>query len=177
MTYGVEFLVDENTGDLDITGNDFNICDNTSQSLRQRIDLRLNTWKGEWDYNTDFGLPVRQRILSGLLDKSQINAEYIAQINLEPDVTAVNNLQSEYDHATRRYRITRIDVYNDNTLYSLSLIGTEKPNFSYPTPLDAVEFNICSYKQDIISVSNDLYEFLNFDLPYSGDSTWWNLWE
>lgn len=178
MTYGMDLLVNPDTGDLDITGNDFNFTENTSQSLRQRIELRLNTWQEEWSYNTVFGLPVRQKLLAnaGGLNKAQINAEYISQINQEPDVTAIKDIKSSFDPSTRVYQIISVDVYNNDSLYSLSLVNSEASVYSYPEPINLDNINICGYSTDIVTDANRLYEFINYDLPITGDSTWWQLW-
>jgi len=176
VTYGIDLLADEATGDLNTDGNDFNFVATTSQSLRQRIELRVNTWQGEWAFNTAFGLPVRQRIMTQSLTKSQIDAEYIAQINLEPDVTGILNIQSDIDRNSRDYKLNRVEVYTDEGSYDLGVINPDEVKYSYPKPAVLDELNVCIYDGENIEISDKLYGFLNHDLPYTGISTWWNIW-
>ena len=174
----IDLLMDETTGDLDISTGDFRLTPDTASSLRQRLQLRFGTWKGEWEYNTAFGTPYKQRLLVAGVTKAQADAEFIAQINLEPDVTSISNITSTLDPITRTYTLTRIEAYVNNQTIDLSLSSPQSTRYSYPTPREVTEpdFNVCDLDQEFISNANSLYEYLNFDLPESGDSTWWNLW-
>lgn len=178
MTYGFGLLVDELTGDLDVTGNDFNFLENTGQSLRQRLSLRLNTQQGEWEYNTEFGLPVRKILsLSGLTDKAQVEAEFITQINLEPDVTSIKRFQTEFNVTTRKIEITRIEVYHDNELYTLSLVAPNATKYSYPEPVPIAVDGICTEDPVLFPPEiTELHRFINEEMIITGDATWWNLW-
>ncbi len=144
MLYGLDLLVDEATGDLDTTGNDFNFVENTQQSLRQRIELRLSTWKGEWGFNTEFGLPVQKIMaMSGFTEREQIEAEFVQQINLEPDVTSIKALSLDFNPDTRAFYVKRLEVYSDNEVYSLGLVNPDAVVFTYPTPSTDVITSVC----------------------------------
>lgn len=176
-TQFMDFLMDKTTGDLAIIDGDFGLTATSAQSLRQRIEARFSTWKGEWSYNTAFGTPYKQRLLIGGVSQASADAEFIAQVNLEPDVTAVRNIQSEYDPLTRSYTLKRIEVYVNNEVIDLTLASPELTKYSYPQPLVLdEEFILCTEEQSFIDQSNELYELLNFDLPISGSSTWWQVW-
>lgn len=174
----MDLLVDEDTGDLSIINGDFGITSTSAESLRQRIELRFGTWKGEWAYNTTFGTPYRQKLLIGGVTQAQADAEFIAQINLEEDVTAIRNITSTYNPVTRSYVLSRIEAYVNEELIDISLVSPETTKFSYPEPIPVtdVSFNVCELDQEFVDQANALYELLNFDLPSTGDSTWWNIW-
>lgn len=178
MANFMDLLIDETTGDLSIINGDFALTPDSGTSLRQRLTMRFSTWKGEWVYNQALGTPYRQRLLVAGTTREQADAEFIAQINLEDDVTAVKNVQSTFDPITRSYVLERIEAYVDNVLVDLSLAAPQFTRYSYPVPQDITEetFNVCSVDQDFLDDANDLYKFLNVQLPISGSSTWWNLW-
>ena len=175
----MDLLINEATGDLDITNGDFGLTVDSGTSLRQRLTMRFSTWKGEWAYNEALGTPYRQRLLVAGTTREQADAEFIAQINLEDDVTAVRNVTSTFDPVTRSYVLQRIEAYVDNVLVDLSLAAPQFTKFSYPVPADVEDetFNVCALDQGFIDDSNALYKFLNVQLPLSGESTWWNLWQ
>jgi hypothetical protein len=174
----MDWLIDEDTGDLAIINGDFALTPDSTTSLRQRLTLRFGTWKEEWVYNTVFGTPYRQRLFTGGFTKGQADAEFIAQINLEEDVTAVKNVISTFNPITRSYELTRIEAYVDNVLVDLSLAAPQFTRYAYPEPVipTSENFNVCELDQEFIDNSNLLYEFLNIDLPETGSSTWWNTW-
>ena len=174
----MDLLIDQTTGDLKITNGDFGLTLDSGTSLRQRLTMRFSTWKGEWVYNQALGTPYKQRLLVAGTSREQADAEFIAQINLEDDVTAVKNVQSTFNPLTRSYVLERIEAYVDDVLIDLSLAAPQFTKYSYPVPQDSdgEEFNVCSVDQGFIDDSNNLYKFLNIDLPETGDSTWWNLW-
>ena len=175
----MDLLVDETSGDLSIINGDFSLTETSTQSLRQRLQVRFGTWKGEWEYNTAFGTPYKQRLFAAGTTQDQADAEFIAQVNLESDVTAVRNVISSFDSITRSYKLSRIEAYVDDVLVDISLAAPRTTRYSYPEPVDTTEetFNVCGVDQEFLDNSNALYELLNFDLPLSGTSTWWNLWE
>ena len=175
--YGFGLLMEESTGDLDITGGDFHFLENTEDSLRQRIALRLNTWKGEWPYNEEFGLPVQKIMaLSGLTGRAQIEAEFVAQINLEPDVTSIKNFQTEFDPTTRTVKLTRIEVYHDDEPYTLSLVNPDATKYSYPVPVESTISGFCNYGEDLVEALTDLHPLIHEEMIITGDKTWWNKW-
>jgi len=178
MANYMDLLLDENTGDLSIIDGDFALTPDSGTSLRQRLEVRFSTWKGEWAYNEAFGTPYRQRLLIAGVTKDQADAEFIAQINLEDDVTAVKNISSSFDPVTRSYVLNRVEAYVDNVVVDLSLATPRITEYSYPAPIDVDDetFNVCELDQGFIDDSNRLYKFLNIDLPPLGESTWWNLW-
>lgn len=180
MTTYVDLLLDASTGDLSITNGDFELTPDSGSSLRQRLQIRFSTWKGEWVYNQAFGTPYRQRLLAAGSTKEMADAEYLTQIYLEDDVTSVKGITSTYDSATRTYKLTNAEVYVDNESLDLSFVYPTMTEYSYtyPTPVvrDDTTFNVCELDQDFVASSNSLYELLNFDLPITGDSTWWKLW-
>lgn len=174
----MDLLIEDETGDLSIVDGDFGLTLDSGTSLRQRLTMRFSTWKGEWVYDQTLGTPYRQRLFVAGTSREQADAEFIAQINLEDDVTAVRNVQSTYNPTTRSYVLERIEAYVDNVLVDISLASPQFTKYSYPTPTDPDDniVNVCQIDQEFIDDSNRLYEYLNIDLPETGDSTWWNLW-
>ncbi len=176
-TYGEGFLVDESTGDLNVTNNDFNFLEKTEDSLRQRLELRLNTWREEWPYNEEFGLPVRKIMkMSGLTDRAQIEAEFIAQVNLEPDVTAIKSFQMDFDPDTRAFKAKRIEVYHDSGVYSLGLVNPDATRYEYPTPVAITDAGVCKIDPVLNAQVTDVHHLLNTGMVLGGTHSWYNSW-
>ena len=173
----IDFLTDEDSGDLSIVDGDFTLTSTTAQSLRQRIEARFSTWKGEWEYNTAFGTPYRQQLLIAGTTKAQADAVFVAQVNLEEDVTSIQNITSTFNPTTRSYELTRIEAYVDNALLDLTLATPSLTEFSYPMPRNLRDgFTVCGGMSQYADSANTLYELLNLDLQRFGISTWYNLW-
>ncbi|MCP5016596.1 MAG: hypothetical protein GY938_15235, partial [Ketobacter sp.] len=144
--YGIDYSLDPLTGDLDLSTGDLQFTKTTDQSLQQRLQLRTNIWQGEWSFDTKLGLPVRNKLLNSVsgLEKHIVDAEYINQINLEPDVTSITNLSSSYDTATRNYVLQFVDVQTEGKSYNLNMINPEAKVYEYPTPTTVDIITLCN---------------------------------
>lgn len=99
------------TGDLDLTGNKLRLTQNAGEEVRQKIEITLNTNKGEWIYNVAFGIPYFKnqynpvqllgKSTPGLIDS--LIEEAIMNID---GVSSIQSYRSVTDKKERRTTIT-----------------------------------------------------------------------
>ena len=97
--------------DLEFNGTDITIdvFGNLSlveyqNAVKQRLYLRLNSQKGEWFLNTQFGIDWRGRVLVRRPDLTEISALIRAEILATPGVTRL--VRFDFDFARSTGRIT-----------------------------------------------------------------------
>ena len=85
---------------------------NTYQELvRQRLQIKLRTYKGEWWLDTDYGIPYRdtgdgKAIIGKGFTQRDIDALYISAIREDKDVQSIEYFISEYDPVYRDYKVS-----------------------------------------------------------------------
>ena len=108
-------------GDIGIDGNGKMLLLATKQELvKQRLQIELKTFKGEWWLDTSYGIPYRdtgdgKAIIGKGLTKKDIDAIYIATINNDPDVNTIEYFYSEYNPIQRTYNLS-FEVKTDDEL-------------------------------------------------------------
>lgn len=176
---GIDIFTDP-TGVDDIVFNnrlEWRWTKDTTESLAQRIKIRLETWMGEWSFNTIFGTPYEQRILAGGLSKDQLDAEIRRVILLEDDVTAVQNIISRFDPASRLYVVDRVEVLHDNVITPIPIASPVEQLNTYPTPRTIDDFEICELPPTAsLDSVNRLHVLINQELQQGGVNTWFREW-
>lgn len=72
------FLNDDH--DIDIQSNNFQLIEETSKSIRQKLIIKLLTFKGEWFLDVNEGVPYYQSILGKNRSKETIDAIFKSKI-------------------------------------------------------------------------------------------------
>ena len=173
-----DFYIDvEGVNDLDFSnGIDFRWTKTIQESLAQRLQLRYEVWRGEWDYNTEFGTPYRQ-LMQGGLSKQELDAEFIRIALQEEDITSVRMVNSVLDPVNRTYIINNLEVYTDGGIIEVPISNPYTKTNTYPTPYKFEDFTACQKTPEQIALINELYNYINFaGLPEFGNSYWWNKW-
>ena len=75
------------------------------QAVAQRLFIRLRTFKGEWFYNTVYGVPYFQRIFTKTT-KGAVDAIFQDQILSETGVKRITEFSSSLNAANRRYSLS-----------------------------------------------------------------------
>ncbi|CAM0107119.1 hypothetical protein VPH5P1C_0067 [Vibrio phage 5P1c] len=167
---------------LNETG-DFRFTQTIQESLAQRLSLRYKTWLGEWEFDTSFGTPYRQRIMTGQLSKQEIDNEFVRIALLEDDVTGIGEVISTLDAVNRKYVLQRIEVLCDNVSLVIPVNDPNERTNNYPLPRTFEDFAVCTLTPEEIKAANDFYFLMNTQLglvgsnPQTGEYTWWNLWK
>ena len=118
------FKLDAN-GDIEVDNNGKMLLLATKQELvKQRLQIKLKTFKGEYFLDTSFGIPYRdtgdgKAIIGKGFTKKDIDALYVAAINEDPDVNSIEYFYSEYDSVQRWYNLS-FEVRVDDELLSSS---------------------------------------------------------
>lgn len=165
-----DFLIDPATGDLDIRSG-LQVIESNQISLRQRLWMRFNTWKGSWYWDETFGMPytdyIGKKVMKTILDNK---IRSIARE--EPDVLNIINFESTMDRRSRTYQAFFEVVTKENEIVRIAFIGFDQ--FEYPQP-EAGSTSLCD-DEGWIKWANKLYYLINFRLPHTGDATWWSEW-
>ena len=116
----MDLLLDSNN-DLDITNNRIRFTRTSSELIKQRIHIKLNTNKGEWKFNTLFGLPWitsnNEKQLIGKQDRSFVDATVKEAIRSTEGVVEISEFSSSLDTKVRSYTLqVRVKLINNTTV-------------------------------------------------------------
>lgn len=132
MTF--DFLLNEKTNDIVFENGDFVWTKDNTELLRQRISITLQTWQGEWFWDTSFGTPYKQSILGKNRDKKEVDAIFIGIINSFDDVESLEEFESTYNIGDIRYELSfRVKAVDGDTV----VITNVRPDQEeiYPEPI------------------------------------------
>lgn len=167
----------EGVNDLVLTEKgDWRFTETIQESLAQRISIRLNTFLGEWGYNTEFGTPYRQRVWNGGLSKEELDALFTAIIQEEEDVDAVRNIVSSLDRKSRTYKVGRVEVYCADESLVIPLSSAEKRQNIYPQPKTFEDLTVCTFTPEEYELINSIYYWTNFTLQEGAENSWISEW-
>lgn len=91
------FLDKEKNDALFINGQAITTFEDT-EVVAQRLSIRLLTFKGEYTFDTGFGVPYWQRILGFKIPKVDIDYIYQQEILKEPRVKEITFFESTLDN-------------------------------------------------------------------------------
>lgn len=69
-----------------------------TQTVAQRLKIRLLTFQSEWFLDTEYGVPYWQRILGRKIDKSSVDLIFQQQILLEEGVKEITSFSSSFQN-------------------------------------------------------------------------------
>lgn len=146
------FKLDVN-GDIEVDNNGKMLLLTTKQELvKQRLQIKLKTFKGEYFLDTSYGIPYRdtgdgKAIIGKGFTQRDIDALYVAAINEDTDVNSIEYFYSEYDSVQRWYNLS-FEVRVDDELLRSSSAATkpwEEESYAfYPNILSSscnIDFN------------------------------------
>lgn len=79
--------------------------DSDGESIAQRIKIRLWTFRGEYFFNEDFGVPYFQTIFQKGVSVDEIDNIFKSTIRDTPGVIELVQYNSVYDRAKREFRL------------------------------------------------------------------------
>jgi hypothetical protein len=159
------------TGDIESSGGEITLLSTVQEAVRQRLDIKLKTFQGEWFLDTTFGIPYRQQIIGKGLTIAERDALYIKAINDDPDVNSIVYFNSTFNPSTRFYSV-QFEVRVDDELLraaTANLLPSEE--IEYPEPDNYPLQPSCDIA-GIFDWSCKLHHIVHCDLPPCGDSTW-----
>lgn len=91
--------------DIQVVDGDFILTESESESLTQRLTIKLLTFQGEWYLNNSEGIPYYQSILGKNRAKETIDNIFKDAIIEEPEVVSLVSFRSSIDNARRVYKL------------------------------------------------------------------------
>lgn len=124
-----DILLDPKTGDIAMVGCSPVLTTNLAELVAQRLHIRLNTFEGEWFYDSSVGVPYFQDILINRFNKYIID-NTIRRIILETeDVINLLKYEGVFNPELRVYEITySVEITQSPTNGSVNKI--DKPYVS-----------------------------------------------
>lgn len=114
-----DILIDPSTGDIKIEGNKVVVTKDIPTLVRQRLKHRLDTSKGEWFLDSNYGVPYFQSIFVKPFDKSFVDNILRRVILDTEDVVSISSYSSSLDHANRVFSITFSVVDSTNSTINI----------------------------------------------------------
>ena len=103
ITDPIDFLLDVD-GDLVVT-TDIQFSSGLA-AVAQGIRIRIQTFKGEWFANLDFGVPYFQDILGQKFNDAKIRTAFRNAIISTPGVLELTLLETEFNRSTRELSVS-----------------------------------------------------------------------
>ena len=125
-----DLLLDQDTGDLCILNGELCVITTEEELTRQAIIITLNTLKGEWFRNIDYGTPwienENNRIaLLGKTSRSFVDSQIRLAIKSLPEVVSISEYSSTFNQITGEMSIS-VGVISKNgnlVLVNMSFTG------------------------------------------------------
>ena len=106
MVVRTDFKVND-LGYIEFENGDLSVVTDYDQ-VRQHIQQRLSTFKGEWIFNSDEGVPYMQYVFVDNPDYSVISTILKRTILGTPGVESITNFNMTFDKKSRRLSVTFI---------------------------------------------------------------------
>lgn len=97
-----DLYLDPTTGDIVLVGNSPVLVEDTLSLVRQRIEIRLNTFLGEWFYNSEVGIPYYEEILTQRYNKPIVDSLLRSEILETEDVIEITSFETSFSSSERK---------------------------------------------------------------------------
>jgi len=101
-----DIYLDPSTGDIDFSTKQPVLITDNATAVRQRLHIRLNTFQGEWFYNSATGVPYFQDILGQQFDQDIIDNTMRRTIIETEGVVELTSYEPSFSRLARTYNIT-----------------------------------------------------------------------
>lgn len=100
-----DIYLDETTGDISIEANMLRLTESDIEEVRQKVEIRLRTFREEWFMNLNAGLPYFQRMLQKGTTKSFLDTQIKSTTLDTVGVISIPKFVSEIDFSSRKYTV------------------------------------------------------------------------
>lgn len=90
----MDILLDEETHDVIFQNGSTPVTENIADGLKQRLKIKLLTFKGEWFLNTNYGTPYFQEIFGKGRSKGSIDIIFRQLLSEDEDVLSIVRFSS-----------------------------------------------------------------------------------
>lgn len=101
----MDILLDETTHDAIFVNGDTPTTESISNGLKQRLKIKLLTFRGEWFLDTNYGTPYFQQIFGKRRSKQSVDLIFRQLIEEDQDVESILTFQSNLN-SRRIYSLT-----------------------------------------------------------------------
>ena len=106
-----DLLIDPVTNDLLLVKGEVTLIQDSPELVRQRLSITLNTFRGEWFFNTRYGVPYLENTNNpvAILSKTSINIfdyEIRRAISETEGVRAITSYTSELNKINRKVSVS-----------------------------------------------------------------------
>jgi hypothetical protein len=108
-------LLLDSTGDCVFVNGETPVTSTDFEVVGQRLTIRLKTFKGEWIFNTEYGVPYFQRIFGKRVRKQEVDNIFQQEILKEQGVVEILEFSSSLSNNI--YNLS-FKVKNDKTRIS-----------------------------------------------------------
>lgn len=95
----------DSSGDILVDNGEVILMTDTLDIIKQRLQIRLQTFKGEWFLNPNVGLPYFQEILKKGTDITIVDNIFRSYIENTRDIKEITNFKSVFNHSDRTYTL------------------------------------------------------------------------
>lgn len=101
-----DLYLNESSGDLDITNGVLRFTSSDREEVRQKVEIRLRTFLGEWFSNINAGIPYFQQMLVRGTNKFLIDSTVRSKVINTEGVTGIRDFKSSISSSDRKYSAT-----------------------------------------------------------------------
>lgn len=109
----MDIKLNETTWDVDLGVNDISTTQSESESLAQRLKIKLLTFLGEWFLNTEEYIPYYETVFGKNRPKQSVDLVFKEAILSEPGVQSIISFESTLDN--QRVYSLRFTVQRENS--------------------------------------------------------------
>ena len=99
----------DTSGDLDLSTGDAVLLDGIEE-IRQRVEIKLKFFKGEWFLAPNFGVPWFRDILIKNPQTDVVRNLLIRAVETEPNIDKVTEITLTYDATTRALIVDTLQI-------------------------------------------------------------------
>lgn len=115
-----DIYLNPSTGDIDLSTKQPILITEIATAVRQRLHIRLNTFEGEWFYDSYVGVPYFQDILGHKYSKSIIDNTLRRTIIETEDVVELVEYSSSFNPSSRTFNTTFTVTVSNGDLVSVT---------------------------------------------------------
>jgi len=122
-----DIYIDPLTNDIALIRGELKLIENEAQLIRQKLNITLNTFRGEWFFNTLYGIPYLENDNNDIaaLSKTSLNVlnyEVRRAILDTEGVRALSGYTSEFDRRTRTVNISFSAILESGEVLNLDSV-------------------------------------------------------
>lgn len=117
-----DILLDEITGDIKVVANTLILTTDIGLLVRQRLQIRLDTFLGEWFLNSEIGVPYFQTLLKKPYKELLTDSIFKGVILETEDVISITKFETTFDAKTGVYTLNFSVLDSTNSELDITIL-------------------------------------------------------